>query len=487
MDIYFEQDNNNADIYLSNFKNRKYLKKGIEYKIHFNLNHLIKLEYSINDTEVIIYNKDTKIILNNKDLTGILLGNNFKIKSNNNALIYFYPKTKKYQIKLNPKKGEIIEIKKMNGSSKVLYFSIDFGFEGYEPPDMELNYSSDILYMENLYDKLEIKLAKGEYLYLYYSYYRQDIFEINYIYNKMIISGFKYNFNLIKANASEKQLIIQNLSKKKTRIQINHCDKSSNKIKIYNKDLFNSIEQKSGETFYLDFNFKNNNKNNNFVSYEAEDDFILSYSYNDSKDDFILENNKWEKDRLKYNNLLINNIKIIIDSEINININFNVNYKNSLTKHIIVITPEENNNNLDNLKNFCFLVELINNNTNNFIIKEIYDIGENDFIEINITITKYISKYKKFIVNIISQELRYEKSLYFYEPKLLNLDNNPNLIRNILLILGIGLFLIIPLIFYYKNIIKKIRKAKKHKKIMYEEDFGLELKDNENYSKNDKE
>ena len=42
------------------------------------------------------------------------------------------------------------------------------------------------------------------------------------------------------------------------------------------------------------------------------------------------------------------------------------------------------------------------------------------------------------------------------------------------------------MLIYYKNTIKKIRKAKKHKKIMYEEDFGLELKDNENYSKNNK-
>ena len=66
MDIYIEKDNDNSDIYLKDFKNRKYLKKGIEYKFHFNLNHLIKLEQPQLNTEIIIYNNDIKIILNQK-------------------------------------------------------------------------------------------------------------------------------------------------------------------------------------------------------------------------------------------------------------------------------------------------------------------------------------------------------------------------------------------------------------------------------------
>ena len=94
IDIYIEQDNNNKNIYLSDFKNKKYLKKGIEYQFHFSLNHLIKLESEFK-AEIIIYNYDTKIIINEKNQTGILIGDNFKIKSNNNAMVYFYPKTKK--------------------------------------------------------------------------------------------------------------------------------------------------------------------------------------------------------------------------------------------------------------------------------------------------------------------------------------------------------------------------------------------------------
>ena len=99
LDFYFEEDNENKDIYLSQFKNRKYLKKGIEYHFHFYLNHLIKLESQFN-AEITIYNQNTTIILNNKNQTGILKGNDYKIKSNKNAMVYFYPKTEKFQKKI---------------------------------------------------------------------------------------------------------------------------------------------------------------------------------------------------------------------------------------------------------------------------------------------------------------------------------------------------------------------------------------------------
>ena len=150
-----------------------------------------------------------------------------------------------------------------------------------------------------------------------------------------------------------------------------------------------------------------------------------------------------------------------------------------MTKYIIVITPEDNNNTFKNLKNICFLTELINNNGNNFIIEEIYDIGENDFIEFKINISKYINRNKKFIVNIISKELRYEKYLSFYEPKVFSLEKDKKILKNIILIIGVILFLFF-IYMYYRTSIRKIIKAKKHKKKIYEENFGLELKDENN-------
>ena len=230
IDIYLEKDNNDKDIYLSDFKNRKYLKKGIEYEIHFNLYHLIKLEPQFK-AEIIIYNGDTKIILNDKNETGILIGNNFKIKANNDAMVYFYPKTQKFQKRLEPKYGEIIEIKLKN--PHVIKYSIDFGFEGFETPDMEYNYydflenNKEKLYIDNIYNKLDIKLAKGEYLFIYYEANREDAIEVNYINDCIINYGNKYNFNLVKQNMTSKKYIIPLIYKKKLRVGINQCKSSS--------------------------------------------------------------------------------------------------------------------------------------------------------------------------------------------------------------------------------------------------------------------
>ena len=144
-----------------------------------------------------------------------------------------------------------------------------------------------------------------------------------------------------------------------------------------------------------------------------------------------------------------------------------------------MITPEENIITFENLKNICFLTGLINSNESNFIIEEIYDIGENDFNEFKINISKYIPRNKKFIVNIISKELRFEKTLRFYEPKVFILEKDKKKLKNIILIIGVILFLIF-IYMYYRASIRKIIKAKKHKKKIYEENFGLELKDENN-------
>ena len=336
---------------------------------------------------------------------------------------------------------------------------------------MDLDYSiKEILYIENPYDKLETELEQGEYLYLYYSFYFQDIFEIKYLNNMYITSKFNYNLNLIQVNnISERNLIIPDMNKKKIKFQINQCNpSSSNNSKFYFLYLV--------LTEYKDFQYINeNNKINKYFPYEAGDDFILSYSYIDIKDDFISKNKQWENDRIKYGDLIINNIKIINQTEVNIN--FNVNYKNSLTKYIIIITPEEDNNTFENLKNFCFLAELINSKEKNFIAEVIYDIGENDSIEINIDINEYISEKKNFVVNIISQELRYEKALNFYEPKIYYLRT---IKRYILFIILLCLFFIF-IWYFYKNPFKNIKKVRGHKKVTYEENFGLELNDQNDF------
>ena len=497
IDIYLEKDNDNKDIYLTEFKNRKYLKKGIEYEIHFSLNHLVKLEPQFN-AEIIIYNENTKIILNNKNETGILIGKNFKMIANNSAMIYFYPKTQKFQKRLEPKPGKIIEINlKIDYSSK---YSIDFGFEGFEPPDMEYNYNYEHkLYIENIYDKLDINLAKGEYLFIYYDNFREDVVEVNYINNGIINSGYKYNFNLIRRNMTNKKYIIPNMNKKKTRIQINHCKSNlPYKLGIYYGDKFNYYffdgddklgiyyEDKSNYYFFDgDDNYgeiirkkydKNDDYNVNHFLFESKNDFVLSYSYDDEKDEDYSE-----KNRILLNNLTINNISVINRNKININ--FNVNYKNSLTKYIIIITPEERNNTFENLKDFCFLTELINKKAQNFLSEEIYDIGENDTIDFEVDIPEIKCENKKCIINIISQELRFEKYLRFYEPMFFVIEKNEFIFTGKTIII-LGFIVILILLYNYLRRLNKFKIKNNSRLKKYEEFFGVELDDSNAFASN---
>ena len=109
LDIYFEIGNNKTDINLfpetiNKFNNgAKYLKKDVGYNFNFAVDHLFKLEPGF-DAEVNIQNNKNKITLSKNNLTGTFSGYNVKIKSNNNALIYFYSKilTNFKQIKIEP-------------------------------------------------------------------------------------------------------------------------------------------------------------------------------------------------------------------------------------------------------------------------------------------------------------------------------------------------------------------------------------------------
>ena len=49
-------------------------------------------------------------------------------------------------------------------------------------------------------------------------------------------------------------------------------------------------------------------------------------------------------------------------------------------------------------------------------IIDIYDIGKNDTLEIEVDINDILGKTDKYIINIISQELRFDKKLNYYSP-----------------------------------------------------------------------
>ena len=400
--------------------------------------------------------------------TGIIIGNNYKIKSNEDVMIYFYPKIKKFQKLINPEKGQIIEIKKNNF---VLKYSIDFGFEGFEPPNIHYfdnkKNKDNKLYIENIYDKLEIKLTEGEYLYIYYDSLREDDIEINYINDSTIHTNYKYNFLMIKKNMKNK-LYISNLNKINIHFIIKRNDQSV--IKFHKGD---EITKKY--RYLIEFDSEDN------IQYiiEPENDYILNYDIDDYKKNYKYKSlikydtEKWEEDRIKLNNLTINNISLINENKIKID--FNTNYKNSLTKYIIMITPEEKDNTFENMKNIFYVAELINQKDGNFIIEEYYDIGEDDFIEITVDISKLEKNYKKYFVNIISKEIRFRKGVNFYEPKFFYSEKNAVEI-NIKIIILIVVFALFSVIIYkyLKKWYKKINFKKEQFK-RFNKDFGVEL------------
>ena len=231
------------------------------------------------------------------------------------------------------------------------------------------------------------------------------------------------------------------------------------------------------------------NSGNNYDDYidnilfETENDLIISYSFYDRKDELMSYSSKWTKGIEQFKNLCINDIKLISDNFIKIN--FNPNFKGCLIKYIIIISPEETNKTNNDSNNDLYLIDLINNKEADFVAEEYYDIGENDFIEVNIDINKLIKKYKKLMVNIISQKLRFKKSLKFYEPKLFDVENyyNKKIKKYILLILGSVLFLALVYAFYKRKVHRK-RNIKKERLKKFEIDLGTELNDSKDFIDN---
>ena len=146
-----------------------------------------------------------------------------------------------------------------------------------------------------------------------------------------------------------------------------------------------------------------------------------------------------------------------------------------------MITPEEKNNTFENMKNFCYLTELINKKEENFITEEIYDIGENDFISIDVNISELSCENKNCTVNIISQELRYEQILSFYEPKFFYIEKNTFSYIKKYIVLILGFILLFTLIYLYcKHSREKIytKKFGNNKiKFIHEINLGTELSD----------
>ena len=475
-DAYFDFDDDNRnitifEIFSSNFNNSaKYLKKDIEYYLCFTADHLVKLDPNY-DAEISIYNNNgINIVLNSSKHTAEIKGENLKIKSNNNTMVYFYGKLDKQfkQIKIDPEqKGKNFEINIKRRTALIL----DFGFEGYNPMvSLGLNnfiYDAGTVYFENIYDKLKTKLVEGEYLYLYHSYYpNKDDTQVNYTSTNLNNPKNGYTFHVIPNNSlddvEEKTLIINNYHMNNIKYQINYC-KSPHSVKMFYKASISNEEKLIEFNNETMINYQSIDTKSFKLRFESEEDFVFSYSFIDNTDKIFSNKEKWYKERQELTNLTV---KEIINKNKNSNIlsiKFNPNYKSSSTRYIIVIASKDNNNNNETFSNPCYITKLVTEKIEGVKILDIADTGENDYISIEIDLSEINSKNDKYVINIISQELRFDKMVKYYIPFEFNIklipyeDNDKDSdkdsdsdfpIKYIILISIGGLLVLVILIFF---------------------------------------
>ena len=407
--FYIDMDFNNA---------ARYLEKDVDYNLNLKGEYLAKLEPGFN-AEVSIYDGNKLILmLNSSKLKGNFTGENLTIKSNNNAMVYFYSKLieEGKQLEIDPNiKGKNYKFKIPREAS----YMIDFGFKGYNSADLfslekqqfeDDNDEYKTVYIENIYEKLTEKLIDDEKLYLYY-FNSQKEATVEYTDTNINPPYNEYTFNSIQKSDSEKSLIINSLEIEEIQYQVIYCDVPQT-IKMFYQSMHKTEES-----------FKEFNDNQKLITdkleegttklrFESEEDFVFAYSFIDEFD----EDKKDEKDRKEINNLAINSINKKENSSL-YTINFNSNYRNSSTRYIVVVAPKNEKYTKETFSNPCFITKLVTEKSDEVKIINIYDIGENEFINVDVDLYSIPGSKDEFVIGIISQELRFDKKLNFYQSK----------------------------------------------------------------------
>ena len=181
----------------------KYLIKEVEYNIKLERKYLLKMEEGF-DARIFIYdeNKTNILILDSSLSFGELEGENLTLKSNNDVMVYFYSEL--------PKKLEQIKIENINGKNVLLKLNpnieyyLDYGFKGYSF-SVKNSFKTKIYPIENLYNKLRVKLLEKESFYYYFdtSEYGTDV-----DYDSLNNPKNDFTFTAIPKNNDENSILI---------------------------------------------------------------------------------------------------------------------------------------------------------------------------------------------------------------------------------------------------------------------------------------
>ena len=429
-DIYAEIANDNKIIENKNIASSlllylkgntaKYLKKDVEYTLAFTLDHIIKLD-PYTKAEIVIKNAYSTNILNSNNQYIPVVGEGYTIKSNKDAMVYFIGRFQGSQIKIENKPGKIVKISNLQSRDS---FLIDFGFKGYNPSGIpnELRLRQyGIVYLDNLYELNKTKLIQGEDLYLYLFYIPSekdnDKPKIEYIGNNLNNKNNEFNIFYVEKNTNDNEdnqnlFIVNNYN--------SHFPLYTNIIYCKKNTLIEMFYQ--GEEGYETKYEFNNNKNEVYYSTQfrlerldnkfrikSNESFVFSYSIFDDTDEFTSRINERE---------ILDNLTIIGFNSKNkdnlINIEFLPNYKKSVTRYIIIIAQRSGDNNLENFNNPCYLAKLLKDRPQEVKINSLYNEGEENSISAEVNINSIHNQKGEYIMNIISQELRHNKTIQFY-------------------------------------------------------------------------
>ena len=342
--------------------NAKYLKKDIEYKLNFELNHLIKLEPGFN-AEIVIANGAQSHKINSQNPTVEIIGSSYTIKSNNDAMVYFFGRIN-YQLKqlaidIEQSKGKIIKINNFNDN-----LQMDFGFENYNPSSIPLYTrvrDDKVVYLDNIYEKMKVKLVPNEKFYIYGSEENIKNLSIEYIDENLNNANNDYNIFLIPVNNKNNSIIINTEELRDIFIDFKFCQKDT----IFNF-YFNSNSE--GHGIYTNSNITSLEelelfRGDNRLAFQTNKPFIFIYSFYDEIDKLFEKNSAaYYSQRSVFDELIIDEIVDKNNTDNIIKIKFNSNYKQSSTRYIIVIAQKNNENTLDILKILVLLlVYLIEN------------------------------------------------------------------------------------------------------------------------------
>ena len=398
----------------------KYLRKNIEYTLNFHSDHIVKLEPGF-DAEITITNGQITAKINPDNPTFEISGRGYTIKSNNDAMVYFIGRFSgremvQIEIDIERSKGKIVKISNIDNE-----VFLDIGFEGYYPSSFAkeiLTGDSDTYYIYNLYDKLKGKLVDKEKIFLYYYPSKKTLMQIEYIGNNLENKNNDFNIFLIPANNELNSItIINSIRPAMLKTDFHFCKNDAvvqATFLAFDKKEYTSILTKEN---YISFNDLGLSEGYNMLSFSTDKPIIFTYSIFDLTDQkFFEESDTYWKERQEFILLKIEDVAFKKINDKTLEIKFRRNYKMSSTRYIILIAQKNNQNTLGNFANPCYIVDILNQRPSDLIVDTIYGLGVNELIYSEVDISKIKNNNDKYIINIISQELRFKKKIHFYDP-----------------------------------------------------------------------